>query len=360
MSNRKQSASSKAPSAKARGRSRSAKRTDGAKRDSMQVIASGQGEFLAPDPDGFRRFIRDNKVRNEVDKRMSAQEAVQRFVQDGNYITLDGNMGYRGPNLLLREVIRQRKRDLWVAAGPGTNEIPLLVAAGCVSRVDVGWMDPSPVIQYAMREGRLKVVEWSNGGLSYRHLAGAMGVPFLPVRFLGGSGAFEHSGAKLIKDPFTGENLVLVPAINPDVALIHVHQSDRFGNCRVFGPGFAPAEKAGSAKRVIISTEEIIEPAEIRRLPGLTTIPHYIVDAVVHAPFGAYPGGMPGMYHGDGEHMGDLAAAQRSRRDSGLLEKFLEKWIYSVASDEEMLEKHVERETLSEMRTSNISEAFGV
>ncbi len=329
----------------------------------MQEIASGQGRYIQPDPDGFRRFVRENKPRTLIDKRMSAREAVERFVQDGNYVTLDGNMGYRGPCLLIREVIRQRKRSLWICAAPGTNEIPFLVAGGCVSTVDVGWMDPSPVIQQAIKDGRLEVVEWSNGGLSYRHLAGSMGVSFLPMRFLGGSGAFEHSGAKLLKDPYTGENVVLVPAINPDVALIQVHQADRFGNARVFGPGFAPAEKAAASKRVIISAEEIVEPSEIRRQPGLTTIPYYLVDAVVDAPFGAYPGSMPGMYNGDGEHMREFGNAQRSLVAGKFpeMEKFLDKWVYSVASDEEMLKKHVEPETLSEMRVTAASrEAYGL
>src|SRR3990172_5002287 len=175
---------------------------------SLQVIASGQGEYLPPDAEGFRRFIRDNKPRGQVEKLMSAAEAVRRFVQDSYYVAYDGNLGYRGPCTLLREIIRQRKQDLWVGAGPGGLEIPLLVAAGCVTRVDVGWINPGPTIQQAMSEGRLKLVEWTNGGLSYRHLAGAMGVPFLPMRFIGGTDVFRYSGAKLVHDPFTGQNIV--------------------------------------------------------------------------------------------------------------------------------------------------------
>ncbi len=333
----------------------------------IDVIASGREEYLSPNPDEFRRFIRDNKPRGHVDKLMSAQAAIERFVQDGHYLCFDGNWGYRGPCLLLREVIRQRKRNLWAAAGPGTGEIPILVGSGSVTRVDVGWMDPGPTVQLALREGRLKLTEWSNGGLSYRHLAGAMGVPFLPIRFLGSTDIFEHSGAKLVKDPFSGENIVLVPAINPDVALIHVHQADRFGNARVFGPGFAPFEKAASAKRVIVSTEELIEPNETRRQPGLTTIPFNVVDAVVHAPLGAYPGPMPGLYRADPEHQREFREADRS----GTMESYLDKWMYSVENDQEMIDRYVMHETvldadikvsrLTHMRLAGtVGEAFGV
>ena len=312
----------------------------------MQVIASGGGEYRPPDPDAFRRFIRDNKTRAQVDKVTSAGEDVERFVRDGDYLSYDCNVFVRGPSALLREIIRQRRRDLWAAAKFTAHDVTLLVAGGCVTRVDVGWLEVGRVIQEAMNEGRVQFVEWSNGALAYRHLAGAMGVPFLPMRYLGGTDSFLRSGAKLVQDPFTGQNIVLVPAINPDVAIIHVHQADRYGNARVFGPGLAPKETAMSAKRVIISTEELIEPEEIRRQPGRTTIPYYMVDAVVHVPFGCYPGAVPGLYRADLEHLMEFGISQMS----GRMAEYLEKWVYSVASHEEMLEKRVGQEKLARLK----------
>src|SRR5919108_57019 len=111
------------------------------------------------------------------------------------------------------------------------------------------------------------------------HKAGAMGLPFIPVRSFGGTDGFEHSGAKLIADPYTGEPITIVPALNPDVALIHVHQADVYGNARIFGTGISHVESAMASKKVIISTEEVIDTEEIKRDPGRTTIPYYAVDA---------------------------------------------------------------------------------
>lgn len=322
----------------------------------MQVIASGKGQYKPPDPDGFRRFVRSQKPKGHQDKVMTAAEAVTRFVADGAYVSYDTNVMVRGPAVLLREIIRQRRRDLWVAAKFTAQDVTLLVAGGCVSRVDVGWMEVGPVVQQALSEGRVKFVEWSNGALALRHLAGAMGVPFLPMRYLGGTDSFESSGAKLVQDPFTGENLVLVPAVNPDVALIHAHQADRFGNARIFGPGIAPVETAASAKRVVITAEELVEPEEIRRSPGLTAIPYYMVDAVVPAPFGAYPGSMPGVYGADLQHFMEFGMAQAS----GKIGEYLDKWVYAFDSDARMLEELVGQQKLEQLRAAEtVREGYG-
>lgn len=312
----------------------------------MNVLAAGIGTFKPPDPDGFRRHVRDAKDRRLVPKVMSEQEAIARFVRDGDYLSYDCNLWNRGPASLMRELIRQRKRDLWIAAKFTAHDATLLVAAGCVSRIDVGWMEVGRVIQEAMRDGRVQLFEWSNGALAYRHLAGALGVPFLPLRYVGGTDVFRQSGAKLVEDPYTGAPVCLVPALNPDVALIHVNQCDAFGNARVFGAGVAPRETAMAARRVILSTEELVSSETIRREPQRTTIPYYMVDAVVHAPFGGYPGSVPGYYRADVQHLMEFGAAQVQ----GKMDEYLEKWVYSVSSHEEMLEQRVGREKLDQLR----------
>jgi hypothetical protein len=207
-------------------------------------------------------------------------------------------------------------------------------------------METGPVLNRALRDKRIKFIEWSNGALTYRHLAGALGVPFLPMRYLGGTDTFEQSGAKMIKDPYTGQTLCLVPALNPDVAVIHAHQCDIYGNTRVFGAGVAPVEIAMAAKKLIISTEEIIENEAIRRQPQRTTIPYYFVDAVVVAPFGGYPGSVPGCYGADIEHWLEFAGAQFQNKT----DEYLEKWVFSVASHEEMLEQRVGAKKLLALR----------
>lgn len=312
----------------------------------MNVIAAGVGAFKPPDPDGFRRHVRDHKERRLVSKVLSEQEAIERFVQDGDYLSYDCNLWNRGPNSLMRELIRQRKRDLWIAAKFTAQDATLLVAAGCVSRIDVGWMEVGRVIQEAQASGRVQLFEWSNGALAYRHLAGALGVPFLPLRYLGGTDVFRMSGAKLIDDPYTGQPVCLVPALNPDVALIHVNQCDEFGNARVFGSGIAPVETAMAARKVILSTEEIVDGEEIRRHPQQTRIPYYVVDAVVHAPFGGYPGSVPGLYRADVQHLMEFGAAQLQDK----MADYLAKWVFGVASHDEMLEKLVGKEKLEQLR----------
>ncbi len=311
----------------------------------MNILAAGTGVFKTPDPDGHRRYVRDHKEKRLVSKVMSEHEAIERFVSDGDYVSYDCNLWNRGPAALMREIIRQKKRDLWIAAKFTANDATILVAAGCVSRIDVGFMEVGRVITEAQTAGHLELFEWSNGALAYRHLAGALGVPFLPLRYLGGTDVFD-SGAKLIDDPYTGEPVCLVPALNPDVALVHVNQCDEYGNARVFGPGISPVETAMASKKVILSTEEVIDSQELRRHPQQTRIPYYVVDAVVHAPFGGYPGTVPGLYRADVEHLMECGAAQVQ----GKMDDYLEKWVYSVSSHQDMLDQRVGEEKLAKLR----------
>jgi acyl CoA:acetate/3-ketoacid CoA transferase alpha subunit len=311
----------------------------------LDVLAEGRGEYLKVDPDGFRDWVREHKDRALVPKLMSEKEAVEKFVQDGDYLLYECNYLQRGPSSLIREVIRQKKKELWVGAKFTWVTAALLVGAGCVSKLDVGFFLFGPTVEQAIREGRVKAYEYSNVVMTNRIMAGAMGLPFLPTRSFGGTDNFAHSGAKLIEDPYTGEPIVVVPALNPDVALIHVHQADVFGNARIFGTGISHQEAAMASKKVIISTEEIIETDEIRRDPARTTIPYYVVDAVVHTPFGAYPGEMQGRYASDVPHVIEVIASTLR----GLIPQYLDKWVYGVSSHQEMLDKLVGSHKLKEI-----------
>jgi len=312
------------------------------------ILSAGRGEFIAPDPDAFRRYVRDHKDRRLVSKLITEQEAVARYVSDGDYLAYDQNVAVRGPASLFREIIRQRKKDLWVMAKFTWTDVSLLVAGGCVSKVDVGWMGTGPLLNRAMKAGKVKLIEWSNGALAYRLLAGSLGVPYLPMRYLGGTDTFEQSGAILTEDPYNHKPICVVPALNPDVALIHAHQADIYGNTRVFGAGICPVEMAMASKKVIISAEEIIDTGEIRRQPQRTTIPYYLVDAVVHAPFGSYPGSTQGLYGADLEQWLAFAAAEAQDKT----DEYLEHWVYSMASHEEMLEKRVGQAKMDALRAA--------
>lgn len=311
----------------------------------MEVLDSGIGELLhIPDPDGHRAYVRQNRSRALIEKVMTEQEAVSKFVSDGDYLCYDCTILMRGPSSLIREVIRQKRKNLGIGGRFTYVIVNLMVAAGCIDRIDVGFIGVGKALTRAFDEG-VKATEWSNSAMTMRLMAGALGIPFIPVRFLGGTDAFHFSAAKMVKDPFTDKEIVLVPALNPDIGLIHVHQCDVYGNARIYGPSVSPEEIAAASKKVIISTEEIIDTEYIRRDPGKTSIPYYMVDAVVEAPFGAHPGEVAGVYTSDVEAIMELFRA--GREDTGQeMNEYLEKFIYSVATHQEYLEQRVGLERL--------------
>ena len=312
----------------------------------METLHEGAGEFRFTDPDAVRAWMRDHKRREFVDKTLTEADAVRRSVADGDYVSFDFSSFTRGPLALIREIIRQGRRDLWYCAKFTLMESTLLAAAGAVSRIDVGFMGLGDMLNRAVEEGKIKATEWTNGTLTLRHMAGAMGVPFLPTRALLGTDTLKYSGAKVVRDPFGGKPIALIPAVTPDVGLIHVHQADVYGNARCFGPGVSPLETAAASRKVIISTDEIIDHDDIRKDPSKTTIPYYMVDAVVYAPFGAYPGGLPGVYEMDFEHFAEYNTLERQ----GQLKSYLDKYVHSVGSHLEMLEKRVGLARLNDLR----------
>ena len=313
----------------------------------MHALQSGRGAIYFQDPDAVRAS-RAQKDRGLTNKLMTEQEAVGRFVADGDYIGCDLTYVIRGPNALIHEIIRQRRKNLWFCAKYCYAESVLLLGGGCVNRIDAGFVAVGErVLTEAVKDGRVTLTEWTNDTLTLRLLAGAMGLPFLPTRTLLGTDALAYSGAKVIEDPFSQKPICLVPALNPDVGLIHAQQADIHGNARVLGASTAPVEQAMASKRVIVQAEEIVDSEEIRRHPAKTTIPYYVVDAVVHVPFGAYPGTCPGLYVADmprvGEAIGALDAADA-------LQRYLDTFVYSVDSFADMLEQRVGVKRLLELK----------
>ncbi len=311
-----------------------------------EIRAEGNVEYRFTHPDDFREHVRDRKGRNPASKLCSAGEAVETFVRDGDYIVYDFSSLTRGPQALVREVIRQRRKDLWIGAEFTLHESSLLVGAGCASRIDVGFLGYGNYIGRAVCAGRVRVYEWTNGGLALRILAGARGVPFLPSRDLLGSDNMKVSAARTIEDPYTGGPVCVVPALNPDVAFLHVHQADETGNARIFGTNLFALEAALASFRVVVSAEEIIETDEFRKDPMRTTIPFFLVDAVVHAPFGAYPGAMPARYEIDLDHVDRLNSLDTDER----MRAYLEENVYSVSDHEEFLDRRVGAKRMRDLR----------
>jgi acyl CoA:acetate/3-ketoacid CoA transferase alpha subunit len=301
----------------------------------IEILEKGMADIHFVHPDDFRKFVRDRKNRGLEDKLMDEKEAVKKFVKDGDYLAYDFSSLTRGPQSLIREIIRQRKKNLWILAKFTLLESVLLAGANCVDKIDVGFLGFGPYIARKVQEGTVRVYDWSNGSVTYRLVAGAMGIPFIPARDLLGTDTLKHSGAIVIKDPFSEIPVALMPALNPDVSVIHVQEADVYGNARVYGPTVATLETAMASRRVIISAERIVETIEFREHPNWTTIPYYCVDAVVHAPFGAYPGGTQGYYEMDSEHYLMLTSIKTDEE----MQKYLEEYVYSVESHDEFLEK---------------------
>jgi glutaconate CoA-transferase subunit A len=270
--------------------------------------------FTNPDPDEARAIFA-KQPRALVDKRMSVPDAVARFINEGDYLAIGGFGVNRIPTAIVHEILRQRKQSLSFAGHTSTHDFQLLCAGNLtgrgqtLARVDIAYIvglearGLSPHARRVMESGTVEVCEWTNYALAVRLQAAAMGVPFLPTRTMLGTDTLAKSAAKVIRCPFTDKPLVALPALYPDVAAIHVHEADIYGNCRIRGTTVADLELARAAKRVIITCERLISHDEFRRDPNLTAIPFFCVEAVCEVPYGSYPGNMAGEYFSDEAHL---------------------------------------------------------
>jgi glutaconate CoA-transferase subunit A len=300
-----------------------------------------QGElFCSPDVEEARRFFRD-KPRTMVSKLMSVSEAVSRFVKDGDYIASGGFGGVRIASAVLHEIVRQGKKNLGLSGHTATHDFQILAAGKCFDRCDIAYIvglemrGLSPNARRYMESGEVKMTEWTNGTLAWRYKAASMGVPFLPARVAMGTDTMKYSAAKTIECPFTGQKLLAVPALYPDVGIIHVHRADIYGNCQLDGITIADYDVGRCSKRVIISTEHLVDTDEIRKDPAKTLLPFWLVDAVCHVRYGSYPGNMPYEYFSDEEHLAEWMEAEQ---DLEVFKKFVDKYIYGVSSFEQYLE----------------------
>jgi glutaconate CoA-transferase subunit A len=278
-----------------------------------------------------RRRI-EGKAKSAAEKLTSLEDAASR-VKDGDQIGVGGCLFSRTPLALMREILRQRRRGLTLARNLTCNEGELFMAAGAVSRVMTAWMSiglpwgVSKILRHYVESGAVALEEWSHLALGLRFRAGAMGVPFLPALTMLGSDLVGVGGLKTVQDPYTGETLAAVPALFPDVALVHVHRADRFGNCQVDGYPHMDADIARAATTVLATTEEIISEEETRRYPDRTVIPGFVVDALVHVPFGSFPHECYGLYEADYDHFAEYCAAIDARGPSAVGD-YLERYVY--------------------------------
>ena len=312
--------------------------------------------FQSPDVNAARAFFRQ-KSRAMVDKRMSVPQAVERFIHDGDYIATGGFGSVRFSTAVLHEIVRTRKHNLGFSGHSTTHDFQILAAGRVIDRCDIAYVvgleirGLSPNGRRFMESGVVRTTEWSNAGLGWRYKAAAMGVPFLPARVMLGSDTLRYSAGRLIEDPFTGQKLLAVPALYPDVGIIHVHQADIYGNAQIDGTSIVDLDLAKASKRLIVTTERMVETEEFRRDPRKTSIPYWQVDAVCHVPFGSYPGNMPFEYFSDERHLAEWVEVEQ---DEARFAAFLDKFIYGVDNFETYLALAAGEQRLAELRSLEI------
>jgi len=287
------------------------------------------------------KVSKNNKV-------MSIKEAVEKFVFDGAIVGIGGQNISRCAVALVHEIIRQGKKDLTLTGCNLSIHMDLLVGAGLVKKCECGngnleRFGQTFQFRRAIEEGRMEIEDFDHLSMVSRFLAGEMGIPFIPVRDLLGSDILRYSSPstkkkyEIIANPWNKrEKVLLLPAMEPDVTIVHVQKADEMGNLVMEGILNHEPELIRASKSVIASCEELISPEETRRNPNRTTIPYYFIDAVVEQPFGAYPTLTYNYYNYDEDHI--WFYQKRAREGGKAYRKYLDEYVFGCDTFDEYLE----------------------
>jgi glutaconate CoA-transferase subunit A len=268
-------------------------------------------------------------------KVMSMRDAVARFVRDGDTVAIEG-FTHLISFAAAHEIIRQRRRDLTLCRLTPDLVYDQMIAAGCARKLVFSWAgNPGVGSLHAFRravEGRgpaLEIEEYSHFGMVARFSAGAARLPFWPLRDYAGTDLPRANPLiRQVTCPYTGERLATVPALNPDVAILHAQRADAQGNTQAWGLLGVQKEAAFASERVIVVVEEIVDSAVVRADPNRTVIPGLIVSAVVAEPWGAHPSYAQGYYDRDNDFYVRWEAVSR---DEGALAAWLDEQVHGVA-----------------------------
>ncbi len=246
------------------------------------------------------------------DKLLSLEEAVGRFIKNGSQIAIGGFTVTRNPMALAYEIVRQGIKDIHLVCHSHGQALDILIGAGCVSRLEIayggnGRYAPTCIrFKKAIQRGEIQFEDYSNYQMSLRFFAGSLGIPFIPTKSGLGSDLIDIEGFHpeirkekkvaskkyvVTQNPFNGEDdkVLLLPALNPDVAIMHAQYVGEDGTVRIKGLTFADMEQAKSADVVIVTCEEIVPRSFIRLDPDQNSLPPFFVDAIVKVPYGAHP-----------------------------------------------------------------------
>lgn len=279
------------------------------------------------------------------EKLLTMREAVSRFVRDGDVVVAEG-FTHLIPFAAGHEIIRQGRKDLTLCRLTPDLIYDQMVAAGTARKLVFGWIgNPGVGSLHGIRRAieteiphPIEIEEYSHFGLLSRLKAGASGLPFMPIRAYHGTDLpIVNDNIRQVECPFTGETLYAVPALNPDVAILHAQRADASGNAQVWGLLGVQKEAAFAAKRCVVVVEEIVDEELIRRDPNRTLIPGVVVDGVVEEPYGAHPSYVQGYYDRDNDFY--VAWDELSRTEAGL-RQYLDEWVYGIEDRAAYMAKH--------------------
>jgi glutaconate CoA-transferase subunit A len=300
----------------------------------------------------------------DTSKVVTMREAVATHVRDGDTVVIEGFT-----HLICfaagHEIIRQRRRDLTLCRLTPDLIYDQMIAAGCARKLVFSWAgNPGAGSLHAFRraaEGKgppLELEEYSHFGMVARLSAGAARLPFWTMRnYMGTDLPRVNPMIRSVSCPYTGEVLATVPALSPDVTIVHAQRADAQGNAQIWGLLGVQKEAAFASDRVIVVVEEIVDESAIRADPNRTVIPGLIVDAVVVEPWGAHPSYAQGYYDRDNEF---YIGWEKISRDPAALARYLDEFVYGLADRAEYVEKcgDLERLRASERICAGVNYGF--
>jgi glutaconate CoA-transferase subunit A len=277
-------------------------------------------------------------------KVVSMKDAIAAHVRDGDTVVIEG-FTHLICFAAAHEIIRQRRRDLTLARLTPDLIYDQMIAAGCAKKLVFSWAgNPGAgslgAFRRAVEKGtpKLEIEEYSHFGMVARMSAGAASLPFWVMRnYMGTDLPKANPLIRTVTCPYTGEELATVPALNPDVTIIHAQRADQFGNAQVWGLLGVQKEAAFASKRVIVVVEELVDQSVIRADPNRTLIPGMIVNAVVVEPWGCHPSYAQGFYDRDNDF---YVSWEDITRDAAKLEEYLQEFVYGVADRAGYLAKY--------------------
>jgi len=275
------------------------------------------------------------------DKVVSLQQAIEKYVRDGDSVYLAG-FTHLIPFAAGHEIIRQNKKNLTLCRATPDLIYDQMILAGCARKLIFSWAGNPGVgllrcFRHAVEAKEVEIEEYTHFGMASRLLAGAQGLSFYPLKSIKGTDLVKYNDKiKTVTCPYTGEEITVVPPLTPDVGIIHGQRTDKNGNVHLWGIVGEQQEVAFASKKVIVTVEEIVPESVIRSDPDRTVIPGFLVDAVVEVPWGAHPSYAQGYYDRDNKFYVEW---DEISKDLKRARAWLEEWVYGVENRQQYCSK---------------------